>query len=397
MIPQDKKRFLKDLIAKLHQGGDPDQLKEQFAHLLEGVSAAEIAEIEEDLIKEGMKPEELRRLCDLHLALFKAGLESEKLNVAPGHPLHILLKEHEFVKTVVTQISDILQRSQSGTRLDREGLNNLKTLIDHLKEYEKHKVREENTLFPYLEKHGITQPPAIMWAEHDEQRKRIKEADRLMRDPEAARSEERAQPLVSHLTDLTKLIPDHFYKEEKILFPASVKTLSDQEWKEIKAAMDDLGYCDFTPKEAIGETVGAVMNPATRSGHISFETGTLSVEEMESMLNSLPVDITFVGSDDTVRYFSQTKDRIFPRAKTVIGRKVQQCHPQKSIHVVNQILDDFREGKRDVAEFWIQLEGRLIFIRYFPVRDTKGTYLGCVEVTQDITNIKKIEGEKRLL
>lgn len=128
-----------------------------------------------------------------------------------------------------------------------------------------------------------------------------------------------------------------------------------------------------------------------------FETGELSTEELETVLNTLPVDITFVDKEDGVRYFSQSKERIFPRTKAVIGRKVQQCHPQKSLHVVEQILNDFKKNKGDVAEFWINLKGRLIYIRYFAVRDQKKEYLGCLEVTQDITDIKKIEGEKRLL
>ena len=130
---------------------------------------------------------------------------------------------------------------------------------------------------------------------------------------------------------------------------------------------------------------------------IEFETGDLSEEEIEAVFNSLPVDITFVDKNDTVRYFSQTKDRIFARPKAVIGRKVQQCHPQKSVHIVNRILQAFRNGSREVAEFWMNLEGRLIHIRYLPVRNRNGDYIGCLEVTQDITNIKKIAGERRLL
>jgi PAS domain S-box-containing protein len=130
---------------------------------------------------------------------------------------------------------------------------------------------------------------------------------------------------------------------------------------------------------------------------ISFETGSLSEEEIESVLNSLPVDITFVDKEDTVRYFSQSKGRIFPRAKAVIGRKVQQCHPQESLQKVVQILEDFKSRRRDVAEFWINLKGRLIYIRYYAVRDGNGKYLGCLEVTQDITDVQKITGEKRLL
>ena len=127
------------------------------------------------------------------------------------------------------------------------------------------------------------------------------------------------------------------------------------------------------------------------------ETGEFLTEELEAVFNTLPVDITFVDKEDRVRYFSQSKERIFPRTKAIIGRKVQQCHPQKSLHVVEEILNDFRENKRDRAEFWISLEGRLIYIRYFAVRDKAEKYLGCLEVTQDITDIKKIEGEKRLL
>jgi len=130
---------------------------------------------------------------------------------------------------------------------------------------------------------------------------------------------------------------------------------------------------------------------------VVFETGEFSIKELEAVLNILPVDITFVDKEDRVRYFSQSKERIFPRTKAVIGRKVQQCHPQKSLHVVEEILNDFRENKRDRAEFWISLEGRLIYIRYFAVRDKAEKYLGCLEVTQDITDIKKIKGEKRLL
>ncbi len=132
-------------------------------------------------------------------------------------------------------------------------------------------------------------------------------------------------------------------------------------------------------------------------GQIIFETGSFSKEELEALLNTLPVDITFVDKEDTVRYFSKAKERIFTRTKAVIGRKVQQCHPPKSIHVVNKILDDFRNGHSHMAEFWIHSKEHLIYIRYFAVRDKNGEYLGCLEATQDITDIKKIEGEKRLL
>ena len=130
---------------------------------------------------------------------------------------------------------------------------------------------------------------------------------------------------------------------------------------------------------------------------LQFETGTLSEEEVGAILDSLPVDISFVDKEDAVKYFNKAGKRIFARTKAVIGRKVQLCHPQKSVHIVNNILEAFKTGKKDAAEFWIQMNDRLIHIRYFAVRDKNGKYLGTMEVTQDLTNIKKIEGEKRLL
>jgi len=394
---EGKKQHLKDMIRRLHGGALPERLKEEFAQLLEGIGPSEITEIEEELIREGMDKGELQRLCEVHLAIFKETLESQKIETKPGHPVHILLREHDFVKKVVGEISDVLSPVEPGQDFSETALQKLKGLLRHLKEYEKHKIREENTLFPCLEKRGVTGPPAMMWAEHDEQRKRIKAADRILEFGTGVSSGESMKSLISDLKDLTSMIPNHFYKEEKILFPTALKVLSDDEWKEIKASMDDLGYCDFTPEEAIGKEEVMMKNTEKRGDMIAFETGTLSEKEIQAMLNSLPVDITFVDASDTVRYFSQTKDRIFPRAKTIIGRKVQQCHPQKSIHVVNQILEDFRYGRRESAEFWIEMGEKTVYIRYFAVRDDAGTYLGCLEVTQDIAPIKKLEGEKTLL
>jgi len=126
-------------------------------------------------------------------------------------------------------------------------------------------------------------------------------------------------------------------------------------------------------------------------------TGELGKEVLDALLETLPVEISFVDENDTVRYFNKNGNRIFPRPPSVIGRKVQDCHPKKSLHKVNQILDDFKNNRRDAAEFWIDMRGRKVYIRYFAVRGKGGKYLGCLEVTQDITDLKKIEGEKRLL
>lgn len=395
----DKKRKLKELIKALHAGARPDEMKEKFKEVLKDTGTTDIAKVEEELIAEGMPLEEVRRLCDVHLAVFRESLEKPESGLTPGHPVYILLIEHELVKEYVREISALLPRVEQAKDINRmvNPLSKIGEMLGHLKEYEKHKVREENSLFPYLEKHGITQPPAIMWSEHDEQRKEIKETSATLDNRGTIRFEDFKSRLVQRLRKLTELIPAHFYKEENILFPTALKLITDQEWREIKASMDELGYCYFTPKEAIGKTVELAKEAMEKEGEITLETGSMSKAELEAMLNTLPIDITFVDREDTVRYFNQSKDRLFPRAKAVIGRKVQQCHPQKSINLIDQILNEFKSGKRDYVQFWLNVKGRKIHIRYLAVRDNNGRYLGCVGVDQDITDIQQLEGEKRLL
>jgi hypothetical protein len=235
--------------------------------------------------------------------------------------------------------------------------------------------------------------------EHDKIREIKKSLYRLTDLRERMAFQDFAKQLDETAISLADMLSNHFYKENNILFPTALKVIEENEWKDVRHQFDELGYCCFTPETA-RITIKGVKPPTPKpevEGLISFETGTLSKEEIEAIFNTLPVDITFVDKEDTVRYFSQSRERIFPRTKAVIGRKVQQCHPQKSIHTVNQILEDFKSGRKDAAEFWINLKGRLIHIRYFAVRNKNRDYLGCLEVTQDITDLKKIEGEKRLL
>jgi hypothetical protein len=398
---ENKKQMIKDLIKKLHAGAKPDEVKKEFKDALKEISPENITEIEEELIEEGMPREEIRRLCDVHLAVFKESLEKEKTLAPIGHPIHTLMEEHKIILRFANDLKDIKQKigRVEDFELATKEMKHLKHIVEHFKDSESHYVREENVLFPYLEKHGITQPPAIMWSEHNEIRDKKKEFYEFVEKHKTLSPVDFAIGLDDLSASLADLLQSHFYKENNILFPTALKVITKNEWTEIKKQFDELGYCCFTPKyvEEVTEKVEISEPKDVPKGKMIFETGSFTKEELETLLNTLPVDITFVDKEDTVQYFSQTKERIFPRAKAVIGRKVQQCHPQKSIHIVNQILEDFKNNKRDVAEFWINLNNRLIYIRYFPVRNKDGGYLGCLEVTQDITDIKKIEGEKRLL
>ncbi|MEM3696795.1 MAG: DUF438 domain-containing protein [Candidatus Bathyarchaeia archaeon] len=400
-IPENKKKMLKEIIRQLHAGASPQEVKERFRQVLEGVSSLEIAKIEEELIREGMPREEIQRLCDVHMAVFREQLEKQKLAVPTDHPINILMEEHKIMLQLVEKLNVIANKIQkiSDKTYVTDEIHNLEHIAADFRDSEKHYLREENVLFPYLEKHGITEPPAIMWMEHNKIREEKKKLSQIIERYASISFEEFKGQFAETAEALNSILPSHFFKENNILFPTALRVITSQEWKEIRSEFDEIGYCCFTPPHLIGALAMEKIEKgeAPAEGILQFETGTLTKEEVEALLDTLPVDITFVDKEDTVKYFNKAEKRVFVRTKAVIGRKVQLCHPQKSIHIVNRILDSFKQGKKDVAEFWIQFKDRLIHIRYFAVRDKNGKYLGTMEVTQDITDIKKIEGEKRLL
>ena len=399
---EDTRRELKKLFQSLDQGEDPEEVKKKFKDVIRDASPTDIALVEQELINEGMDREKIQELCDVHMAVMQEALNKGGVLTPPGHPIHILMEEHKLMLQFAEELNIAAKKAKKAKNYDsiRDVMEKVEHIVKHFKESESHYVREENVLFPYLEKHGVTQPPAIMWMEHIKIRE-IKDRLYTVADTchDIAFSDFTGQLEETGLA-LAEMLNSHFSKENTILFPTALDVIPEVEFKEIRRQFDDLGYCCFTPgvdvgKESIIEK--ATLSASADANVISFETGTLAAYEIEAIFNNLPVDITFVDKDNTVRYFSQSAERIFPRTKAVIGLNVQNCHPQKSVHAVNQILDDFRNGRRNLAQFWINLKGQKIYIRYFAIHDGKGDYLGCLEVTQNITDIKKIEGEKRLL
>jgi PAS domain S-box-containing protein len=400
-ITEEKKKILKEVIKQLHAGASPQEVKEKFKQVLETVSALEIAKIEQELISEGISREEIQRLCDVHLAVFREQLEKQEAEAIPETPINILMEEHKILQQILEKLDTIVDMVQKAENIDSvsEEILQLKHIAADFLDAEKHYLREENVLFPILEKHGIAEPPAIMWMEHNQLREKKKNLHNLVENYSAMSFQEFKRQLGETTKSLSNILSSHIFKENNILFPAAQQVVTEQEWRDARKDFDEIGYCCFTPehlivKEAEKQKAEEVTVP---EGILQFETGSLSKEEVEAILNTLPVDVTFVDKEDTVKYFNKAEKRIFVRTKAVIGRKVQLCHPQKSIHIVNKILEAFKTSKKDVAEFWIQMNNRLIHIRYFAVRDKDGKYLGTMEVTQDLTDIKKIEGEKRLL
>jgi len=401
IISKQTKEKVKDLIRRLHEGEDPEKVKEDFKEIVRNLSPLEISIIEGELVKEGMPRTELQTFCDAHLAVFRESIEKDELKLPDGHPINILMQEHKHMLDFTENLREAVTKLKNQGDFDsnNETIKDIDHIIKHLIESESHYLREENVLFPYLEKHGVTEPPAVMWMEHD----KIRDAKKQLQNLRSKLSELSPKEFTEKLSELAILLSDllsnHFYKENKILFPTALKVIEEQEWGEIREQFDDIGYCCFTPQPAKLELKAQkpTVKEEKEEGVIKLETGTLTFEEVEGIFNALPVEVTFVDKNDIVRYFIPSKHMVFLRTKAVIGNKVQNCHPQKSIHIVNKILDAFRKGERDSADFWINFKGRFLYIRYFPVRSKTGEYLGCIEVTQDVTEIRKLEGEKRLL
>lgn len=396
-----RKEALKEVIRRLHAGETVEDLKKQFGDVIEGATAADIADAERAMIKEGVSVREIQRLCDLHVAVFRDSLNEEPAPESlPGHPVFNYRMENEIIQRLLEAMAESINAwddQQAGA------LAALRKQAQNLKSIEKHYLRKENLLFPYLEKKGFEGPSAVMWGVHNEIRSKIKQFLTTLRaeNPEQA---EAAQQFVPLARDITEMI----YKEERILFPAALGRLTAEEWQAIQAQEEEIGYFEAPPSEDRSTEAQTENATPTQSDEenielmdntnkISLDTGLLTEQQINLMLTHLPIDITFVDENDEVRYFSQGKDRIFHRSPAIIGRSVTNCHPPQSVHRVEIILDDFKAGKRDLAEFWIQMENAFVHIRYFAMRDEDGKYLGCIEVSQEISHIRALEGEKRLL
>ncbi len=393
---QIRKEALKNILKQLHEGKSVDEVKAEFGKYFAHVSASEISEAEKSLILEdGISPSEIQKLCDVHAAIFEGSVEDihRENDVAkiPGHPAYVLVEENRIIERILQ--TDILPHIQGG-------LNRAKLLegLQALSKIELHYLKKENNIFPYLEKHGITAPPQVMWGVDDEIRAQLKEAKSLAGDKNVPDSE-----VVSKTEALAGKIREMIFKEENILLPMLKETFSEGEWNEIAESSREIGYMlDEVPKFAPGpaKTAGPKQvksDDPSAEGDVRLPSGVLTVEELTAMLNTLPLDMTFVDKNDQVKYFTEGAERIFPRPRSVIGRNVANCHPPHSVHVVQKIVEDFKNGVKDHEDFWIRMKDKYVLIRYFAVRNEQGEYLGVLEVTQNIQPIQEITGEKRLL
>lgn len=392
-----RKEELKRLILDLHAGGDLAEIQARFREIVGTVSGVEVARMEQELIAEGLPAEEVKRLCDVHVAVFEQGLEADTTpEMTPGHPIHTFRYEAFAANEVLGLLGEAIDALP-----DEGAFARARAFADQLAELDKLYSRKENLLFPFLEKHGIGGPSKVMWGIHDDIRDRIKELREALRAGAAQHAREVYQTAA-------EMIRSMFYKEDHILFPTSLRVLSDAEWVAIRDQSDEIGYCLIRPGDKWQPQVEAAAIPgapayaaaeaAPVAGEVRFATGALTPEQLVLLFQNLPVDVTFVDENDTVRFYSESREgRIFVRTPAVVGRQVQNCHPPHSVHVVNRILEAFRAGTKDVAEFWIQMNERFIHIRYLAMRAEDGAYKGTLEVVQDLTHQRALAGERRLL
>lgn len=302
----------------------------------------------------------------------------------------ILDHEHrltEKVLAVLQKETEDLARGQGNPDLVKQALDFFGVFTDRC-----HHHKEEDVLFPLLEKRGIPGrggPVGVMLQEHEQGRK-------YMADMRLALDNKDWDKLAATARSYVDLLKGHIWKEDDVLYPAGRKVLSAQDAQEL---VEQFAKVEEQVGEGVHERYSALAAELEKkSGAVERLINNVPLELLDAMLDALPFEITLVDADDTVIYFNkENKEKLFSRTRAAIGRKVQQCHPQKSVYLVNQIVDEFKSGQRDFAEFWINVGPRKAHIRYFAVRDDAGKYLGCVGVDQDITEIQKLEGEKRLL
>lgn len=426
-----------EILSLLHEGGSFEEAKRLFNEEFDGVDVTEITAAEKALIQGGLNPSEIQRLCNIHAAVFKGSINeihrSNYEHEQPGHPVHTLKLENQVLQSLLTdEIDGVLAKIKKG---DWEQKERLLAALTDLLQIDKHYARKETLIFSYMEKYGITAPPKVMWGVDDDIRDMVKELIQMIHSEKTAYN-----PLSEKWEAVKNEIEEMIFKEEEIMIPMTLDVFSLKDWEKIAADSFDIGFA-FIPEplpwkasaEALekesereparqlaikqakettdGIAAGLAENAAKAEPletHYDWEnqssadtvvlpTGVLKFQQLAAIFQVLPVDLTYVDQDDRVRFYSEGKSRVFPRTTSVIGREVVNCHPPKSMHIVQKILDDFRSGARDHADFWIDMRGKKIYIRYFALHDEAGDYLGCLEVTQDITDIQKLEGQSRLL
>lgn len=397
---QKRKELLKHLILQLHKNEAPEVVKKKLVEVLRSVPYNEVVEVEQELISEGLPEEEVLRFCDIHTAVLDGSIDtSAAKSVPPGHPADTFKQENRALEEYTTKAKALFDQ---GNKLKQEDVNDyilkLKSVFNFLSDVDKHYKRKEYLLFPFLEKAGITGPPKVMWGKHDETRELLKAAHESLSVKDIS-VDEVPSLIVLVLLPAIEAIEGMIMKEEEILLPMSLDTLNEEAWYQIYKETNQFGYTLYDPQTEWKPADVKTSEPIYLSEDaIRVNSGSFSIKELESIFRTLPIDITFVDKDDKVKFFSHGTKKVFDRNRSIIGRDMRLCHPPGSVHIVEQIIDDFKSGKENKAAFWISsFMGQFVYIEYTALRGTDNEYIGVMEVTQNITELRSLVGDQRLL
>jgi len=309
--------------------------------------------------------------------------------IPEGHPIHTYFQETDIIHKLLQELAITNPMTEAQKFFN---------IFNELYTIEKRFQRKENQLFPYLEKRGWNGPSQGMWSFHDN----LRDQFRLMRKDLEARD-------YATIKTNTPYLINGIYRlmqvEETVLFPNALEILTDADWIEMRAGEEEIGWMlskapiPYPKEEYLHPSQDFTQREMTFSleNTTHYDEGYMTVEQVNLLLKTMPLDITYVDENDKVIFYNRGEERVFPRSAGIIGREVRFCHPPKSVGTVLEILDKFRKGEQNESSFWINYKERLIYIRYFAVRDAQKNYKGVIEMSQDITDIKNIEGEKRLL
>ncbi|HZK03891.1 MAG TPA: PAS domain-containing protein [Bacteroidaceae bacterium] len=392
---------LKDLLAfslGIMSGEDGKVLVEKYADAIDNVTPYDMLKLEDRQIRMGITPAQIKGDIEKIINVFSRSLERYKWEKpAKESFLYYLMLENDAFTFRLNQVKKIIK--QYIGREDAEWDKLRGELLPHFvsfREFEYHYIKKENILFPYLEECWENyRPLKVMWSLHDDIRRTLKE---LIAQLESDNSKK---------VDVYKILGKYYslvfrmiQKENIILFPVATETVHKENWSKMHIQSFEYPFPFIeTPKipNNVNVQKESIIKSVGNDKEIIVATGRFTIEQMLMVLNTLPVDITMVDENNKVLFFNRAKDRLFPRSAAIVGRSVQNCHPPESVHIVEKIIEAFRTGKREKADFYIQLKGRFVLIQYFALRNEDGNYKGVLEVSQDVTDIRSLQGEKRLL
>ena len=373
----------------------------------------------EQSLKGVYKDEEILDKMDDLLNLFDGVLVRAQNEYPENHPLWVYLEEINAVEKVALEADELLKQ-------EKFIKNPWLGIFDSLAQWRTHLSRKQNQLYPMLEEHGFDRPTRIMWTFDDGVRDAISASYALLR-------EDKYEEFLASVPETLAKLRDLNSKELEVLLPTSFKLLSDEEFVRMSKNDHEIGYAIIDPPglyvvPGINDSAaqlnannsgqnGAVSNeflndlagllskyvgpvgsaPVGKDAVLDVATGKLTLEQINLLFRHLPVDLSYVDENELVKFYSDTPHRIFPRSANVIGREVKNCHPAKSVHVVEEIVEKFRSGEQSQAEFWINKPGLFIYVIYTAVRDENGKFRGVLEMMQDCTHIRELEGSRTLL